>query len=306
MAKHHLILILVLSAGLSAPAATPARAASGVAPVPGPIVRGFDPPDQEWSAGHRGVDLLADPGTIVVAALAGTVRFAGSVAGRPVVVIDHGTTRTTYEPVATTRTVGEPVAAGDSIGALQSGHDCVGGTCLHLGWLRDDRYLDPVGLFADTAGIRLLPADAETAVRDLMARHTETGSGVLAAPVPGRIGSGFGMRLHPIFHTWRMHSGVDIGAACGTPIRAAAAGVVVARSFDSASGNRLGIDHGVIGGQHLITYYLHARSYSVTMGTRVQAGEVVGSVGSTGWSTGCHLHFSVWANGALVDPQRYL
>lgn len=114
------------------------------------------------------------------------------------------------------------------------------------------------------------------------------------------------MRLHPIFHTWRMHSGVDIGAACRTPIKAAADGVVVSRSFDSASGNRLGIDHGVIAGKHLITYYLHALGYTVKVGTRVQAGEVVGRVGSTGWSTGCHLHFSVWADGALVDPQQYL
>lgn len=305
MAKHHLVLIVILGVALSTLWPPPARAESGTPPVPGPIVRGFDPPDQQWSAGHRGIDLLADPGTVVAAALPGTVSFAGSVAGRPVVVIDHGATRTTYEPVTTTRMVGQKVVAGDSIGVLQSGHGCTGGDCLHLGWLRGDQYLDPSRLFADV-GIRLLPADAEAAVQDLLAQRATSGSGVLAAPIPGPIGSPFGMRRHPIFHTWRMHSGVDIGASCGTRIRAAAPGVVVARSFDSASGNRLGIDHGVIAGQHLITYYLHARGYSVAVGSRVRAGEVVGSVGSTGWSTGCHLHFSVWADGALVDPQRYL
>lgn len=305
MTKRLLILVAVLTAMLFALPATPAHADSGVAPVPGPIVRGFDPPAQEWSAGHRGIDLLADPGTTVVAALPGTISFAGSVAGRPVVVVDHGTTRTTYEPVSTTRTPGERVVAGDAIGVLQPGHSCAGGDCLHLGWRRADHYLDPSSLFAK-AGIRLLPTDAEAAVRDLMLQRVTTGTGVLAPPVPGRIGSPFGMRLHPIFHTWRMHSGVDIGAGCGTPIRAAAAGIVVARSFDSASGNRLGIDHGVIAGHHLITYYLHASRYSVKVGTRVEVGQVVGRVGSTGWSTGCHLHFSVWADGALVDPQQYL
>lgn len=309
-----LIPVAALSAALSVMAPTTAHAQAAVVPVPGPVVRGFDPPDQPWGSGHRGVDLLSDPGTIVVAALPGRISFAGQVAQRPVVVVDHGATRTTYEPVVTTRKVGEAVAAGDPIGVLQPGHTCPGGDCLHLGWLEGDRYRDPQDLFPGS-GLRLLPADAAAAAAELAAQRDAGGSGgsgglgglgVLRQPVPGRIGSRFGMRLHPIFHTWRMHSGVDIGAACGTTITAAAAGTVVARSYDSASGNRLTIDHGMIGGHHVMTHYLHASGYRVRVGATVQGGQAVGSVGSTGWSTGCHLHFSVWVDGQLVDPQRYL
>lgn len=297
--------LAALSALLCIVAPTPAHAESGVAPVPGPIVGGFDPPEQRWGSGHRGADLLADPGTIVVAALPGRISFAAKVAGRPVIVVNHGATRTTYEPVVATVKVGDAVAAGDPIGVLQSGHPCPGGECLHLGWLEGARYRDPGELFADS-GLRLLPADAAAAAADLAAQRAGNGSGVLLQPVPGKIGSRFGMRLHPIFHTWRMHSGVDIGAACQTTIAAAAAGTVVARSYDSASGNRLTIDHGMIGGHHLMTHYLHASGYRVGVGARVRAGEAVGTVGSTGWSTGCHLHFSVWVDGRLVDPQLYL
>ncbi|MEE9965624.1 MAG: peptidoglycan DD-metalloendopeptidase family protein [Propionicimonas sp.] len=300
-----LIPLVLLTSILCLLAPTPARAESGVAPVPGPIVTGFDPPDQPWARGHRGVDLLAEPGTVVVAALPGKISFAGSVAGRPVVVVGHGDTRTTYEPVTTTRPVGDSVAAGDQIGVLQAGHPCAGGDCLHLGWLAGSRYLDPTTLFP-TSGLRLLPAEAADVAADLASRRPTTGAGVLLQPVPGRIGSPFGMRLHPIFHTWRMHSGVDIGAGCGTTITAAAAGTVVSRSYDSASGNRLTIDHGVVNGHHVMTHYLHARGYTVAVGTAVRAGQAVGAVGSTGWSTGCHLHFSVWVDGRLVDPQLYL
>ena len=300
-----LIPLVLLTSILCLLAPTPARAESGVAPVPGPIVTGFDPPDQPWARGHRGVDLLAEPGTVVVAALPGTISFAGLVAGRPVVVVSHGETRTTYEPVTATGQVGDHVAAGEEIGVLQPGHRCAGGDCLHLGWLAGSRYLDPTALFP-SSGLRLLPADAEAIAAKLAARRPAVGSGILLQPVPGRIGSPFGMRLHPIFHTWRMHSGVDIGAGCGTTISAAAAGTVVARSSDSASGNRLTIDHGVINGRHVMTHYLHARGYTVAVGTDVRAGQPVGAVGSTGWSTGCHLHFSVWVDGRLVDPQLYL
>ncbi len=287
----------------------PAIAAGGVPPVSGPIVVGFDPPAERWRAGHRGIDLLAGVGTPVVAVLGGTVSFVGRVGGKPVVAVSHGATRTTYEPVTAMVVIGQDVSAGEQLGVLVAGHACPGGGCLHLGWLRGDSYLDPSTLF-DTGGLRLLPRGS-AAVADrlavLRAAQLENGApGLLTQPVPGRIGSGFGMRQHPIFHDWRMHSGVDIGVACGTPIRAAADGVVSRRSYDSASGHRLTIDHGLIGGHRLTTIYLHARSYSVDAGEHVRRGQIVGRVGSTGWSTGCHLHFSVRLDGRLVDPQRYL
>lgn len=288
---------------------SPAQAKTGVPPVGGPIVRGFDPPDQPWLPGHRGIDMLAPVGSTVVAVMAGRVSFVGVVAGQPVIVVNHGDTRTTYQPVEAAVGVGDQVAAGDELGSLTEGHRCTGGTCLHLGWLRGSTYLDPSQLF-DLGAIRLLPSSAVALAARLAAQRAALASGgspgLLARPANGRIGSGFGMRLHPIFHVWRMHSGIDIGAGCGSPIRAAAGGTVIGRSFDSASGNRLTIDHGMVAGHRLVTVYLHARSYQVGVGQRVTRGQRVGSVGSTGWSTGCHLHFGVKLDGHFVDPQRFL
>lgn len=304
-----ILLVLLLNCTLWLGWASPAQARAGVPPVSGPIVRGFDPPDQPWLSGHRGIDLLAEPGAPVVAVLAGQVRFVGRIAGQGVVVISHGDTRTTYEPVAATVAAGESIAAGQQLGTLTPGHPCTGGTCLHLGWLRGQVYLDPSTLF-DTSGLRLLPTDSAALAAQLAAQRAAQAAagspGLLLRPVPGAIGSGFGMRFHPIFHVWRMHSGVDIAASCGTPIRAAADGTVIGNSYDSASGHRLTIDHGVVAGHRLITIYLHAASYSVRVGQRVHRGQVVGKVGSTGWSTGCHLHLSVKLDQHLVDPQRYL
>ena len=96
------------------------------------VIERFDRPDSPYGAGHRGVDLLGLPGQSVHAALAGTVTFAGTLAGRGVVVVDHGATRTTYEPVASIVAVGSTLAAGDVIGTLQTGlSHCFPRTCLH-------------------------------------------------------------------------------------------------------------------------------------------------------------------------------
>jgi murein DD-endopeptidase MepM/ murein hydrolase activator NlpD len=125
-------------------------------PVPAVIAR-FDPPDSPWGAGHRGVDLLGRPGQQVRAAMAGRVTFAGTLAGRGVVVVDHGATRTTYEPVAATVSVGASVPAGGVLGSLQAGGShCLPRTCLHWGLLRGEQYLDPLSLLG-AAPVRLLP-----------------------------------------------------------------------------------------------------------------------------------------------------
>lgn len=290
--------------------ATPAHAASGVPPVTGPIVREFDPPDQPWLAGHRGIDLLAAAGSPVVAVLPGRVTFAGRIAGAGVVVVSHGDTRTTYEPVTSAVRVGDQVVGGQRLGVLEAGHHCASGPCLHLGWLRGQTYLDPSTLFT-TGGLRLLPGgSAEVAERLAEQRGTQLGSGLapglLLRPVPGAIGSEFGMRFHPILHRWRMHAGVDLHADCGDAIRAAAAGVVIGRSYDSASGNRLSVDHGVVGGHRVVTIYMHASEYSVRVGERVRRGQGIGRVGDTGWATGCHLHLGVTLDGKAVDPAGFL
>ena len=109
---------------LPTPAGWPLRGA----PV---VQRGFAPPALAWSSGHRGVDLVAKPGDAILAAASGTVALAGSIAGKPVVSIDHGSVRTTYEPVVSSVQVGERVALGQVIGVLGAGGHCRG--CLHWG-----------------------------------------------------------------------------------------------------------------------------------------------------------------------------
>jgi murein DD-endopeptidase MepM/ murein hydrolase activator NlpD len=121
------------------------------------VVRGFDPPDDPWGSGHRGVDLLGTVGQQVGVALAGRVVFAGPLAGRGVVVVTHGDTRTTYEPVAATVGVGEVLAKGEGLGTLElAGSHCFPRACLHWGWLRGESYLDPL-LLVGGGPIRLLP-----------------------------------------------------------------------------------------------------------------------------------------------------
>lgn len=143
----------------------PQPAAAGTDPVgtwplvPEPeVVAGFDPPAEEWGAGHRGVDLLGTAGQQVRSALAGTVSFTGTLAGRGVVTVDHGATRTTYEPVGATVPVGAVVAAGDPIGTLQAGGShCAPRICLHWGWIEGtETYLDPLRLVGG-GPVRLLP-----------------------------------------------------------------------------------------------------------------------------------------------------
>ncbi len=108
------------------------------------VVRGFDPPDVVWGSGHRGVDLLGSPGQAVHAALAGTVTFAGVLAGRGVVVVDHGDTRTTYEPVTATLDRGVTVTPGAVIGTLETaGSHCPPRACLHWGWKRGEELPRP-------------------------------------------------------------------------------------------------------------------------------------------------------------------
>jgi murein DD-endopeptidase MepM/ murein hydrolase activator NlpD len=124
-------------------------------------------------------------------------------------------------------------------------------------------------------------------------------------PVAARITSPFGMRFHPVLHYWKLHDGTDFGAACGTPIRAAYAGRVAERYYNAGYGNRLMIDHGYIGGRYLTTGYNHASRYVVRVGQRVQKGQIIGYVGTTGFSTGCHLHLMVWINGHLRNPMTW-
>ncbi len=132
-------------------------------------------------------------------------------------------------------------------------------------------------------------------------RHGNAPGGKLAFPTAGRVGSGFGNRRHPIFGTMRFHSGVDIYAPTGTPIIAAEAGEVLQTGYHGGYGNAIMIYHG--GG--FATYYAHLSGFAVRAGQNVSRGQVIGYVGSTGWSTGPHLHFEVRINGAPQNPMGY-
>src|SRR5829696_4824440 len=121
-------------------------------------------------------------------------------------------------------------------------------------------------------------------------------------PVVALITSAFGMRFHPILRYWKLHDGTDFGAGCGTPIRAPDSGRVAEKYYNAGYGYRLMIDHGFESGRFVTTGYNHASRYVVHVGQHVRQGQVIGYVGSTGYSTGCHLHLMVWLNGRLVNP----
>lgn len=131
----------------------------------------------------------------------------------------------------------------------------------------------------------------------------EAKTGELYWPVPGhhRITSPFGYRMHPILKYRKLHTGVDIGAPNGTPVVSAASGTVIASRFMGGYGNCIMIDHG-----GKVTVYAHLSSRAVSPGQTVSAGQTIGYVGSTGMSTGAHLHFEVRINGAVQNPLNYL
>lgn len=132
-----------------------------------------------------------------------------------------------------------------------------------------------------------------------------TSDGVLARPVSAPVTSGYGWRTHPIYGDRRLHAGTDFGAACGTPVRAAEGGTVVRAGSAGGYGNQVVLNHGVLRGQGVATSYNHLSRLAVTSGA-VSRGEVVGYVGTTGTSTGCHLHFEVYVDGSTVDPMGWL
>ncbi len=118
-------------------------------PLDGPLIigRGFEPPVTPYGPGHRGVDLVSTAGAQVRAAASGTVSFAGMIAGRGVITINHGSLRTTYEPVTPVVPAGRPVASGEIIGRLAGGHPgCPADACLHWGLLDGSLYRNPLSL----------------------------------------------------------------------------------------------------------------------------------------------------------------
>lgn len=124
--------------------------------------------------------------------------------------------------------------------------------------------------------------------------------GTMQWPVPSsyRVTSPYGMRKHPVTGVFKMHTGIDIGASYGSNIVAANDGKVIQRGYSKGYGNHIAVDHG--GG--IVSFYAHASSLVVSNGQTVKKGQVIAKIGSTGLSTGNHLHFEVRKNGKTTDP----
>ena len=136
---------------------------------------------------------------------------------------------------------------------------------------------------------------------------THASPGWLSSPVEGaRTSSQYGYRIHPILGYRKLHTGTDFAAPCGTPITAAADGTVVSAGWGGGFGNLVVVAHGDVGGSSLSTAYAHQSRFAVSVGQQVSRGQVIGYVGTTGSSTGCHLHLETRVAGTPVDPMRYL
>ena len=138
-----------------------------------------------------------------------------------------------------------------------------------------------------------------------VAGSANTGGGWVY-PVNARLNSNFGWRVHPIYGTKKLHAGVDFPVACGVPVGAAHSGRVIARTYNSGAGNKLIVSHGIMNGRLVTTSYHHLQGFAKPVGAQVSAGETVGYVGTTGSSTGCHLHFETHEDGNAVNPAKFL
>ena len=158
------------------------------------------------------------------------------------------------------------------------------------------------------ARLRAIAARRAAARQSAVGANAVSAGGFLSLPLHSStyVTSPYGMRLHPILHIWELHDGTDFHADCGTAVYAAAPGRVLSEYYNVGYGNRLLIDHGVVDGVSLATSYTHLSSYVAGVGSQVSRGQLIAYSGDTGWSTACHLHFSVYVNGSTVDPMTWL
>lgn len=144
-----------------------------------------------------------------------------------------------------------------------------------------------------------------------MISKTTKNSGVVVTggflmPVNGRISSPYGWRVHPVFKSRKFHTGMDIAAAMGTPIKASNSGKVIYSGWYGGYGKVVILDHGSCTGAPTTTLYAHMSQQKVSVGQNVVRGQVIGLVGTTGYSTGPHVHFEVRINGKPQNPRNYL
>ncbi|MGE5827255.1 MAG: M23 family metallopeptidase, partial [Micromonosporaceae bacterium] len=165
---------------------------------------------------------------------------------------------------------------------------------------------------ATLARYQELQAESQRIAAEIQALARAGGSATIAPgarlrmPVRGWKSSDFGMRFHPIYHVWQLHSGVDFAASGGAPIWAAADGRVFRAGYSGGSGNYTCVYHGVYQGKGFATCYAHQSAILVKVGQQVKRGQQIGRVGTTGTSTGNHLHFEVRLDGKPVDPVPWL
>lgn len=157
---------------------------------------------------------------------------------------------------------------------------------------------------AEIAALEAAIAEEKKALEEANGTKKTYDGGMFAWPAPSytRISDDYGNRIHPTLHVQQFHNGIDLASPGGSPILAAYDGTVVAASYSTTMGNYIMIDHG----DNLYTIYMHASALYVSKGTEVSRGQKIAAVGSTGRSTGNHLHFSVRVNGAYVSPWNYL
>lgn len=175
--------------------------------------------------------------------------------------------------------------------------------------LEADYEADKAQYEANEANAAALNAQINNMIAQLEAQQQQnngsvvTGTGTYIWPLPGYTGGHtYGNRFHPVLNYWRMHYGEDIGAPAGTPILAADSGTVVTVAYEAGGyGNYVVVNHG--GGRS--TRYAHMSATAVSAGQTVTQGQTLGYVGSTGLSTGAHLHFETRVNGSAVDPYTY-
>ena len=162
-------------------------------------------------------------------------------------------------------------------------------------------------LAAQEAEIREMEQIAKTLQKQLEeanGKKNRCGGGMFTWPAPSytRISDEYGERMHPTLNVKKFHNGLDMAAPGGSPILAAYNGTVVAAAYSSTMGNYIMIDHG----DNLYTIYMHASKLYVSQGAEVTKGQKIAAVGTTGRSTGNHLHFGVRLNGSYVNPWKYL
>ncbi|WP_203567075.1 M23 family metallopeptidase [Aestuariimicrobium ganziense] len=165
--------------------------------------------------------------------------------------------------------------------------------------------VDPVEINHEDTSVMVVTR-ATNLAPGTISKVTRPGKGILAYPVVGPVTSNYGMRFHPVLGYVKLHTGTDFGTGCGRAVGASAAGTVSFVGWGGGNGNRIVIDHGLVEGKRLETTYNHLSAFAVRPGQKVVQGQGIALTGTTGYSTGCHLHFEVMVDGNFVDPLPWL